>query len=78
MEYSYTFIDKADLTPQIRKDCVETVRDDDLVTSTEAILRVLLKFLGKKPASLGAVTVYSKAQIHLELAKPEWSVGVDL
>jgi len=76
MEYSYFFINKLSLTKQIRDDCVETVPDANLITSTDATPRVLLKFLGAKPASLGAVTVYSKAQARLELAKAEWITKV--
>lgn len=72
MEYSYVFINKEDLTLQIRDACVETVADDDLITSTEAIPRVVLKFLGAKPVSLGAAVVYSKAEIQIELANNVW------
>lgn len=71
--YSYCFINKEDLTSQIRQDCVETVPDNNLTTSTEVTPRVLLKFLGAKPASIGAAVVYSKAEIQTELAEPEWN-----
>ena len=75
MGFNYAKINKEDLTPQMRKDCVETVPDDGLRTSMEATPQVILKWLEteKKPVSLGSVTVYTKAEIHIEFAKPEWS-----
>jgi len=73
MAYNYFFINKEDLTPRIRADCVETVSDDNLITSRDATPRVLLKFLGRKPPSIGAAVVYLQAEIRLELAKSEWN-----
>jgi len=76
MGYSYFFINKEDLISQIRTDCVETVSDDNLITSTEVTRRVLLKFLGRKPSSIGAAVVYTHAEILIEIARPEWIRGV--
>lgn len=74
MEYNYFLMDRADLTPEIRRVCVETVFDAELRISTEATPRVMLKFLGVRPASLpGYAVVLSRAEVGVELDKPEWN-----
>lgn len=73
MEYSYTTINQADVRQAIIDGCAETSAAT-LRVSTDPTPRAVLKYLGAKPASLGAVTVYSKAEIHIELARPEWNL----
>ena len=74
--YDYYTINKSELSKAIRDACVETVSDDDLVTSVEATPKVILKTLaGAKPPAMSAFTPLTKGDAPVEFAKPKWNPG---